>query len=187
MRETDKEAAQYMRKYGPFNLSVIANRNKHKCDFCQDQPSRIIKADATLNPMTTGQEIKTLWVCLSNECPEALLGDEQAKQIRFSALASGAGGTFVPSQNLEEILATDEGERLVKLLEEYTKGDELLTLMRQAWKFHEKGFGKGWRIMPSLFQQYTERESLTTKQISVVRRFVKTCQTEVIGPAPDND
>ncbi len=175
MREVDTELVMYFKeKYGPFTTRVMENNHKHKCDFCgETQAKKIVKAISRVK--------KPLFVCFGCPSLDFLLEVEQAADVRYSVWGGLEKGLSDFGKGDKEFLkGYEEAQRINKSLSmpKLAPGEIPVALIAKAQNYHKAGFGKGWKIISSLLQQYVDRGSLTTKQLQVVKKFNKSCDQE---------
>jgi len=178
VRTPDKELAdQLYKRYRPFLVrlrDVSDAEDPMKCDLCGGRGRRVLA-------VTPASRSVDILVCFENGCASLLVGREAAA----AALQTGiipflADGRPViraeadPEADPEaDLWAAVSGESGV------TGGGhvEVVELARLYWDY---GFCKWWTIVPKLLKVPTD--SLSEKQITVLRKYCKVCECVKCGP-----
>lgn len=173
-------------KYGPFSSQVIQNNKGHRCDFCGEaQAAMIVKARAT----ETG---KALFLCFTCEALPLLIGVSNADELEFRQWAvPNQGLPALQDQSDPPAYTTDQTEFIAseqeakQIIEQFkasvvSASNDLPRVIEQVVAYQTAGIGKGWRIIPSLLRQYRERKLLTSKQVVVLLKYIRSCDRQEI-------
>ena len=167
-REPDRELASYFKnKYGPYSHGPVVPAAVARCELCGANVARYVS-------LTSGVVLGvSLTVCVINECLEAILGPQEAAKIKT--------GLAVPNK----LDWADSGSAVSEpaMEDEVPEGpmpdrETVAALAIKAGHFRKAGYGRKWRIVPSILLYFAEHDRVSFKQYEVLVKFVAACRTE---------
>jgi hypothetical protein len=175
VEQVDRDLVMYFfEKYRPFEPTVRGNRIMiRNCDFCGNIPTRIVEVLAL-------QHEKSLYVCFNCEALSLLIGKTTAQNLVYAAWASPEEGLapIATDPILKRSQAAAVQHQKDFELPHVNKTGNLKELAGQAAAYRQAGFGKNWKIIPSLLSQYADRGTLSDKQRAVLVKFNNSCEAE---------
>jgi len=164
-REPDMETIRFLHEeYRPWGDLEITDGPTRQCDGCREHGSRFITATS----LKTASRKQAVFLCMENGCAAALFGTTPMNAVLFDMMEDAAGGTGI------QVLANSTTKR-----DDMADGGRVSSMVHEADQYWTNGFGHSWKIVPSLLQQWHRNHRLSPKQVSVLERYVKTCEAEV--------
>jgi len=164
-REPNTEIIRFLHEnYRPFDDLEVVDGESRACDSCREHGSRFITASS---PKTEDRR-QAVFLCIENGCAAALFGKSETSRLLFEMMEQEAGGRGIDK------LATNVTKR-----DDMAAGGKVTGMVHEADAYWTNGFGHSWKIVPSLLEQWHRNHRLSPKQVSVLERYIRTCEGEV--------
>lgn len=174
MKEPDKEMMAYLNdKWGPF--SVVLQRHtdggKFRCDLCGEQFEKLAIC-------TSQKQVdKIAYVCMGL-CGQKFLGKKVMAKLSLPVEGLvNADPTAV--EFAKEEIAAEEAMGIVDAKGGRMAPGNVAAAVKRAKQFRTAGFGKNWRVIPSIISQFDRDGRLSKKQVDTIHKFCHSCEREV--------
>ena len=167
-----EDARALSENHGPFEGSLAKCReseDRMACDLC-------------------GDRIKIFFTCMTNARPDAVIRTcyecgiyllppkvVQREWVRFTEL--GLTATTGATRDFDK--EAEEALEITKALDP-TRHSRMI---KKATIYLKAGFGKKWRVVPSILRWYEDKRYITEKQYITLKRFCASCDKESTEPS----